>query len=183
MNRRTAWLLGVVVWLAGVGDAQALITQMAEYGGHTYYLLDRSSWAASEAEGVALGGHLATIDSAAEDSFVHTTFGPTVEGDPNDAISLWIGLNDLGTEGTFEWVSGDPVTYTNWAANQPQSGHEDEDVVGIAVSHYDVPSGKWHDIWEPYGDRCYGVVEIIPEPVALTLLGLGALALLRRRRA
>ena len=34
---------------------------------------------------------------------------------------LWIGLNDVATEGTFGWVSGEPVAFTNWAQGSPNN--------------------------------------------------------------
>ncbi len=38
--------------------------------GHTYLLLSQGNWTDSEAEAVALGGHLATIRNQAEEDFV-----------------------------------------------------------------------------------------------------------------
>jgi hypothetical protein len=68
--------------------------------GHTYYLLISQSWTASEAESVSLGGHLATINDASEDTWVFNTFAA-----PNRM--LWIGLNDVRSEGVFVWSSGE----------------------------------------------------------------------------
>jgi len=34
-------------------------------------------------------------------------------------LTAWIGFNDLGAEGIFQWASGQPVTYTNWASSYP----------------------------------------------------------------
>ncbi|XP_059158109.1 macrophage mannose receptor 1-like [Physella acuta] len=35
------------------------------------------------------------------------------------ADGAWIGLNDLKKNGTYEWDSGYPLTYTRWAHHQP----------------------------------------------------------------
>ncbi|XP_056605468.1 FRAS1-related extracellular matrix protein 1a [Triplophysa dalaica] len=33
---------------------------------------------------------------------------------------FWIGLNDRESKGRWEWVGGEPVTYTNWRRNPPK---------------------------------------------------------------
>lgn len=35
--------------------------------------------------------------------------------------SFWIGLYDQGSPGSFHWLSGDGVSYTNWNRNEPGS--------------------------------------------------------------
>ncbi|XP_066536604.1 FRAS1-related extracellular matrix protein 1a [Hoplias malabaricus] len=34
---------------------------------------------------------------------------------------FWIGLNDRESEGRWEWVGGEPVTYTNWRRSPPRT--------------------------------------------------------------
>src|SRR5262249_22655581 len=75
------------------------------------------TWLPAEAEAVALGGHLASITSAAEQNFIVNTF---LSG-ANDRNILWLGLNDQAVEGTFVWSSGEPVTYTNFQGGEPNN--------------------------------------------------------------
>jgi len=74
--------------------------------GHAYYLLSDTSWTASEAEARGLGGHLVTINDAAENQWVLNSFSP-LTGVPE--AKLWIGLNDAANERQFVWASGEPV--------------------------------------------------------------------------
>ena len=60
---------------------------------------------------VELGGNLITISSEDENSFITnllSQFGDIY------SPGVWIGLNDQEEEGDFVWVSGEPLTYTNW---------------------------------------------------------------------
>jgi hypothetical protein len=134
--------------------------------GHTYYLLTSQSWTASEAESVSLGGHLATINDASEDTWVFDTFAA-----PNRM--LWIGLNDVQSERVFVWSSGESVTYTGWAPSEPQGGL-DENWVAIRTQTIG-PARKWID-WQDngnfFGVPVHGVVEVsaVPEPSSLVEL-------------
>jgi Ca2+-binding RTX toxin-like protein len=120
--------------------------------GHTYYLLDKTSWTNAEAIAVGLGGHLVTINDAAEDAWVFKTFAPQVDR------GLWTGFNDIAREGTWEWISGQPVTYINWGAGEP-SGDGDHGMIFAAAS---TKAGDWNDTINVSGNGIgeYGVVEI-----------------------
>lgn len=95
--------------------------------GHQYYLLEQAPWPASEATANLLGGHLATVNDAAENAWLLNTFG-SVGGVERH---LWIGFNDLETAGTFVWSSGavgsfvsssgDTIGFVNWASGEPNS--------------------------------------------------------------
>jgi len=127
--------------------------------GHTYYLLSRNNWSNAEAEAVSLGGHLATIRNAAEDHWIYSTFAQY-------GGALWIGLTDRQKPFQFQWVSGEPMSYTNWGGGQPDNVGGAEFYVHILPrGHY--LAGKWND----YEDSetvlaeqfpLYGVAEVLP---------------------
>jgi len=90
------------------------------YSGSRYMLTNGSkNWEAAQAEARQKGGNLVTINSAAEEQWIKQNFG--------ESRSLWIGLNDRAQEGQFEWVSGEAVTYTNWAPGEPNNAQGDQD--------------------------------------------------------
>eukprot|EP01084_Bolivina_argentea_P204475 349201_1 len=82
---------------------------------------DSRTWADAEAYCVNNypGGHLASIRGAVEFAALQTAAG----GD-----FVWIGLNDLQSEGTWVWsdgtqcVNNDCKTYTYWSSNEPEGG-------------------------------------------------------------
>ena len=103
---------------------------------HTYYLLSSNTWTVSEAEAVGLGGHLVTINDAAENQWVVNTFFP-LTGGPNDW--LWIGLNDAAIEGQFFWA-GEEGAIAIWASGEPFTT-DVEDYAAIERL-----SGRWKDL-------------------------------------
>ena len=130
---------------------------------------------------MALGGNLVTINDAAENAWVYATFGGLNR-------PLWIGLTDQASEGTFVWISGEPFTYSNWSAGEPNNNSGNENYAYIVQSNPDLPltPGKWNDFPDSYYGGLYGVVEVpeVPEPstIVLASLGAGALMIARRRR-
>jgi len=125
---------GVVVAVAGPTTNPA--------NGHTYYLASRSSWTLAEAWAATLGGHLVTINDAAEQGWVFDTF--SADGGVNRA--LWVGLTAPDALGPYGWTSGDALTYTNWAAGEPNdpAGFPDERYVHMYCPEH--PSaGQWNN--------------------------------------
>jgi hypothetical protein len=83
--------------------------------GHIYYLLAQNTWASSEEEAVALGGHLVTIDDPVENDWVFSTFS-MFAGQPR---CLWLGYRRQQMHGDFSWSAGASSTFTNWSVNEP----------------------------------------------------------------
>ncbi|MHC4202225.1 MAG: lectin-like protein, partial [Planctomycetota bacterium] len=85
------------------------------------------------------GGHLVTITSKEESDFV-VDLTRRVNG------RYWIGFTDGRVEGTWEWVTGEPVKFTAWAEGQPNSMDGDQDYGIINGSEYD-------SLWDDNGDH------------------------------
>ncbi|MFX0206445.1 MAG: right-handed parallel beta-helix repeat-containing protein, partial [Candidatus Hodarchaeota archaeon] len=88
------------------------------FDGHEYQLIKTSrTWNDAKTDCEAQGGHLVTITSQEENNFVQNL----ARGD-----SIWIGLTDETIEGEWQWVTGEPLTYTNWNGGEPNDyGGED----------------------------------------------------------
>jgi hypothetical protein len=112
--------------------------------GHDYYLLTPNTWTASEAEAESLGGTLAVIGNAREQDWIFSTFG-AYSGTNRD---LWIGLCRVGPQRTLEWVTGEPLNYSNWAGGQPDDMGGRQSCVFLASSNrpWGFPAGGWADI-------------------------------------
>jgi len=91
---------------------------------------------------VARGYTLVSINSAAENYVVDGLSDSYSDG------RWWTGFNDLATEGQWRWASGDAVTYTNWAAGEPNNlwswtWLQDED----CMQFNRWGDGTWNDEW------------------------------------
>jgi len=104
-------------------------TSQTNYNGHSYYRSTTSmTWTSAKVACENMGGHLVTMNSAAENNFVFQTWP-----------SGWIGFNDEVVEGQWRWVTGEPVTYTNWNPGEPNNaGNED-------YAQF-VGGGRWNDL-------------------------------------
>jgi hypothetical protein len=167
--------------LLGAQPASAAIIDTVVYNGRTFHLISENSATGAEAEAQTLGGHLATIDSQALHSFLWSTWG----GNLGSGLGLWIGLTDQASEGTFVWLNGQPVSFTNWVSGEPNSGFAryEEDFVNMD-SRFS-PNGKWNDVPDagPGWNAARGIVEVAAtEPSTLVLLGTGLAGVLLRRR-
>ena len=126
--------------------------------GRRYLNIGSRTWSDAEAYAQSLGGHLVTINDQAEQDWLYSTFRGF--GD------IWIGINDVEEEGTWVWSSGEPVAYTNWAGDEPNSGGSYD---GAFV---DDGNGLWYDRHNTNSLR--GVVEW-EDPEGRTGIGPGPL--------
>lgn len=85
---------------------------MGELNGSKYYLSnDSENWPAAAAITRTHSGHLASINNAAENTFLKERI---------NEITL-IGLTDKASEGTFVWDSGEGLTYSNITGSNSNS--------------------------------------------------------------
>lgn len=95
------------------------------------------TWDQANAWAQSVGGNLVTINDAGEQDWIFNDFRPWA-GAP---LQFWLGMTDNAQEGNWQWISGQPVTYTNWHPGEPnnQWGNEDYAVM------INWEGGKWND--------------------------------------
>jgi len=130
--------------------------------GHSYYIVSQGTFAECEAYAQILGGHLATINDAAENAWVFSNLVAT-----NPDRNPWIGLVSPNTLGPWSWVSGEPVTYLPWAPGEPNNIGSPPDAVNIFQVNSPYP-GMWNNA--PQYDPYQGIVEVVPEPSSFALV-------------
>ena len=113
--------------------------------GH-YYIATGNymTWPEAKIDAENKGGYLTTINDATENQWILDNF-------LNLYPSMWIGFNDELSEGSFVWANGEPATYTNWNAGEPN------DAGGEDYTELNFSTGKWNDL--PYSSTLIGIIE------------------------
>lgn len=100
--------------------------------GNYYFLTPARDWSGAQAFAQSAGGNLVTINNQDEQNWLFQRYKSYV----------WIGLSDHIQEGVWRWVSGEPVTYSNWLPNQPDNWDGIEDFVQLNLTG----DGRWNDL-------------------------------------
>jgi RHS repeat-associated protein len=127
---------------------------LVTWNGHVYGCFKQNSpnWQYAEKYAKKRGGHLVTINDAAEAQFLATAF----------PMPSWTGLFTKGAANDasgYRWVSGASTGYTNWKSGQPdvKSGS-----ATYAIMGYDFGTSQWHNVentgWN--GKPVYGIFEV-----------------------
>jgi Lectin C-type domain len=160
--------------------------------GHVYFLLSSNSWTASEVEARNLGGHLATVRNSTEESWIYSSFSSW----GGIYRNLWIGLYDTDPSTNsadrtqrrteFYWVSGEPVTYSNWSPVEPNNPLSSDASYPELYVHIWNPTDTYGGYWNNYtnlgsvfGIQIDGVAEVVPpvSPLQIARLSPSSVAL------
>jgi hypothetical protein len=206
--------LGPVIAAAVLGYSMPLLDAAVQWptgiggNGHWYRAVSVSqniSWTDAQATAQATllagqPGHLVTMTSAAENAFVYGL----ISADPSMWFATppfsingpWMGFYQdtsapdyLEPGGGWKWITGEPVSYTNWRGGSPNdtstlAGTDNFGrFIGLDGSTFS-PFWDDHPLLSPPGTRSYIIEWSIPEPTTGLLLGLtlGAWAAAGRRQ-
>uniref|UniRef100_A0A3B1JQ99 C-type lectin domain-containing protein n=1 Tax=Astyanax mexicanus TaxID=7994 RepID=A0A3B1JQ99_ASTMX len=95
-----------------------------------------ADWPASEENCVAMGGHLASVHSSEEHTFIVNLVLNASSSD-----SAWIGGSDTAQEGAWVWTDGSAFSYTYWNKGEPSNYGQWENCMEINYH------GKWNDLY------------------------------------
>lgn len=121
--------------------------------GENYYKLysEVVTWNAAKNRCQALGGHLVTVESEQENSFLHSLLRRS------DIDWIWLGATDQVIEGQWAWVDGKEMRYNRWLGGQPNNdagGGSPENYAAMDISGlwWDVPDDRFYASFK-YGDQ------------------------------
>lgn len=133
--------------------------------GHYYGAVDTKtliSWSQAKTAAQALrykgmAGHLVTLTSAAENSFVAAHF-------PGDSVKSYFagGFQDLSAPdysepaGGWKWITGEPWAFTNWHGGEPNDAGSTSNVMNL------YPDDSWNDAIDNDGHGFGYIVEFEP---------------------
>ena len=162
--------------------------------GHWYELvmpdsyLDSFTWTEARTAAEAGGGYLATVTSQAENDFLGAHFSSSLYDNsdhfgsppPFQVKYAWIGLYAPTPNAPFQWVTGEPFSYSNWALDEPNFPNTPQwQYVHYWTRNHFGEGATWE--WNNDGNEGFEVltgqnthgyiVETVPEPSSLTLLG------------
>ena len=153
------------------------------YDGRTYEIIkENKTWIDAAQCAVERGGILAEINSLDENNAIFNELITNANIDPNNTIApdggnssyVWIGGNDISSEGTWVWNGNNDTSSThfwsgtfsngnvvgglfnNWG-NEPDNWNN-QDGLGLAIINWPLgPAGKWNDV--DHTNTLYFVVE------------------------
>ena len=81
-------------------------------GNSLYTVVNGPSWTYAEDNAVALGGHLVSLGSAEEDSYVYTNIA--IPAYNNGETDFWFWIGARGQDSNISWSSEEEYNYSNW---------------------------------------------------------------------
>ena len=135
-----------------------------------YKIVNASTWDIAEANSIALGGHLVTINDADENAFIRQIL------EDNNKVSSWIGYKYDSTSDSWSWQDGSSSTYTNWDSVYSQPDISVNSTYGLEYygslitgisshpyySSWGGNGGTWHDTFNSGNDfsLSVGIAEV-----------------------
>ncbi|MFK7922749.1 MAG: DUF5018 domain-containing protein [Bacteroidia bacterium] len=143
---------------------------------------ESKNWVDAAAFAVERGGILAEIDDLDEQNAIFAalenasiTPSKTVSPDGGGASYVWIGGNDLATEGNWIWDGNNDLTgaqfwmgtqsgsvvndlFNNWG-DEPDDFGAGQDALGLAITDWPLGvAGQWNDL--EHTNKLYSVIEL-----------------------
>ncbi|XP_042353142.1 macrophage mannose receptor 1-like isoform X2 [Plectropomus leopardus] len=162
--------LGYICYKDGAAPAPPQIEQghcatpWIPYNGHCFQILrtPTQTWSGAQKACRKEEGDLVSIRNVEDQSFVISQLGFA------STDELWIGFNDIRTEGLFDWSDHSTVSFTSWQFGKPSVSTDADDCVLITGEN-----GNWadHSCDEKHGFICMkqSTTEVTGEEVNLDL--------------
>lgn len=103
------------------------------------YFETLSTWLQARNVCLGLGGDLG-VPTSQQENDLYWPIATNVLTEPD----AWLGGTDTAAEGTFQWVTGEPFSFTHWRSGEPNNGGTSGTQEDCAVIEDDT-QGTWDD--------------------------------------
>ena len=143
----TAFFLALVMILSSIPATSITVSSNSihspilteHFNGHTYAIFDVGmTWREAKTFSESLGGHLATITSQEEQSFIEKIMAKGTK------YHYWLGGECEENWGEWRWITGEEWNYTNWRVGEPNNAHGQGEYWLQILRLGDF--GKWNDL-------------------------------------
>jgi hypothetical protein len=111
-----------------------------KFEGHAYkFFPDVLTWHQAKSRCEELGGHLAVIDSVAENNFIVDLARKGIFKREN-MDGVWLGATDEKQEGQWRWIDGTALEFNVWGPGQPNNKENNEHYLLLYLAE-----GVWSD--------------------------------------
>ena len=128
--------IGATPWVSLTDEPIEL--QSLKYNGNTYKLYNSGkNWTEAKKWCEDNGGHLVTVEDEYEWSAIKQLWSE------NGAFPIWLGAES--TSGTWKWVTGEAMTYSNWSKGEPNCDSGIEFYLGTGKGSGFLGCETWND--------------------------------------
>jgi len=138
-------MISIVIILFLLNQNQLISDYSFTGGGKSYQIIEtKTTWSSAATDALSRGGYLVHINSSTEQSLIWTaiTTGAqisttyTVVNDGGGIAYIWIGANDLSTEGTWVWDGDNTGASTNFWTGEGSNGNNNGQVINSSYINW-----------------------------------------------
>ena len=108
-----------------------------------WFCTDHVNWFTAQGICALNGGNLVTVNDASENAWLIST-GESIYTFANGA-RWWLGFHDNHQENSFEWISRQSISYTNWHSGEPNNNYGQSNE-NCSVLFWNSSTSGWNDM-------------------------------------
>jgi Protein kinase domain/Sulfatase-modifying factor enzyme 1/Lectin C-type domain len=120
--------------------------EVVTFAGHRYQFVPGNvSWTVAKAKAESMGGHLATVTSKEENTWLQKTFDAFMATEPNK--NCWLGGYAEDKNKPWQWVTGEPFEFQDWHVSEPNYDYGPENPAPPPYAIHFHRKEMWYSPW------------------------------------
>jgi serine/threonine protein kinase/formylglycine-generating enzyme required for sulfatase activity len=120
--------------------------EVVTFAGHRYQFVPGNvSWTVAKAKAESMGGHLATVTSKEENTWLQKTFDAFMATEPNK--NCWLGGYAEDKNKPWQWITGEPFEFQDWHFSEPNYDYGPENPAPPPYAIHFHRKERWYSPW------------------------------------